>query len=228
VNLEPTGDSEFARVFRSTTAIAAFTDDDTAAGEGAAAPEITLGELDAIERTATIPGPKFVFAHVIPPHPPYVFAPDGSVHTERFRAGNAQGYLDQIRFVNNRIERIVDRLLAGPPERDPIIVIQADEGPLPRLNARFPLRWYEEPRGDVRVKFGILNAYHLPGEADAVYPTISPVNTFRVIFNRYFGANLDRLPDESFAVKETDGDIYTYVSLGDRVRGNPPPFVGAR
>jgi hypothetical protein len=45
----------------------------------------------------------------------------------------------------------------------------------------------------------ILNAYHLPGGGEAaLYPEISPANSFRVIFNRYFGTSLEMLPDESY------------------------------
>jgi len=45
----------------------------------------------------------------------------------------------------------------------------------------------------------ILNAYYLPdGGSEAIYPAISPVNTFRTIFNRYFGGNLPLLEDRSY------------------------------
>jgi hypothetical protein len=45
----------------------------------------------------------------------------------------------------------------------------------------------------------ILNAYYLPGvDPNLLYNTISPVNTFRIIFNQYFGAHYDLLPDTSY------------------------------
>ena len=47
-------------------------------------------------------------------------------------------------------------------------------------------------------KFLILNAYYLPGHSDIAYPTISPVNTFRLIFNTYFGTDYELLPDTSY------------------------------
>jgi hypothetical protein len=47
---------------------------------------------------------------------------------------------------------------------------------------------------------GILNAIYLPdGDARVLYPSISPVNTFRVVFNQYFGTDLELLPDRSYA-----------------------------
>ena len=62
----------------------------------------------------------------------------------------------------------------------PIIIIQGDHGHL----------------GD---RYSILNAYYLPGKgSQKVYPTISPVNTFRIIFDIYFGGSYGSLPDKSF------------------------------
>jgi hypothetical protein len=54
--------------------------------------------------------------------------------------------------------------------------------------------------GDVmKNKMSILNAYYLPGGGDeGLYPTISPVNTFRVVFNEYFGEQYGLLEDKSF------------------------------
>jgi hypothetical protein len=45
----------------------------------------------------------------------------------------------------------------------------------------------------------ILNAYYLPGaDPSALYANISPVNTFRVIFNQYFGGHYPMLADVSY------------------------------
>jgi len=47
-------------------------------------------------------------------------------------------------------------------------------------------------------RFWILNAYYLPGHNDELYSTISPVNTFRLIFDAYFGGKYDILPNISY------------------------------
>ena len=45
----------------------------------------------------------------------------------------------------------------------------------------------------------ILNAYYLPeGGAEGLYEGISPVNTFRVVLNQYFGEDLPLLEDISY------------------------------
>jgi hypothetical protein len=57
-------------------------------------------------------------------------------------------------------------------------------------------------------RFGILNAYYLPGiNKDILYPTISPVNSFRIVFNQYFGAKLPLLPDRSYLFQEENGKL---------------------
>ena len=44
----------------------------------------------------------------------------------------------------------------------------------------------------------ILNAYYLPGYDGDLYATISPVNSFRLVFNSYFGGEYDMLEDVSY------------------------------
>ena len=40
--------------------------------------EHTLYALNALDEIPELPGPKFVFAHLLMPHPPYVIDADGS------------------------------------------------------------------------------------------------------------------------------------------------------
>ena len=54
----------------------------------------------------------------------------------------------------------------------------------------------------------ILNAYYLPGHADALYPSISPVNSFRVALNEYFDASLPLLEDVNY--NSPAGEPYNY------------------
>ncbi len=72
----------------------------------------------------------------------------------------------------------------------PIIIIQGDHGFWTGTN------------------LPILNAYYLPGDAaDALYPTISPVNSFRLIFDHYFGTDLGLLEDASYLVKDIEQPV---------------------
>jgi hypothetical protein len=145
------------------------------------------------------PGPKFVFLHVLVPHPPYVFDRDGSFVTrdlERQRSF-AENYTNQTLAANAMIRRLVDGILHHSTS-PPVIIVQGDEGPYPPGTLRDTFDWRTATPTQLRVRSGILNAYHLPGADTAVlYPTISPVNSFRVVFNTYIGTNLSLLPDRT-------------------------------
>ena len=156
--------------------------------------ERTLFALDQMDELSHIEGPKFVFVHIIAPHPPYVFGPTGGpveasdVGTTRTEEG-AGHYRDQAIYISRRMQEIVPRIIAGSPT-PPVIVIQGDHGPTVASNARS--------------RMSILNAYFFPGVNASLYPTISPVNTFRVIFNTYFGQDLALLKDVSLHSDYTD------------------------
>ena len=228
VNLKPVETSELTRALYGSTALSPFLRGTGIANGDASETqrEATLGAFRALDRAMDVRGPKFVFAHFILPHPPYVFDRNGRYRPEQERDGNVTGYLEQLRFANAQIERIVGELLDRPADEQPIVVIQADEGPYPRLGTGFPSSWANEPAADVRVKYGILNAYHLPGPRSEFteYASISPVNTFRMIFNRYFGAEMSVLPDTSYATA-SNRDAYTLVPLPNLVGVTPAAFA---
>ncbi len=149
--------------------------------------ERTLFALEQLETIPDIPGPKFVFVHVVSPHPPYVFGPTGgpiAPAQEGITRAEQSGlyYRDQAMYISSRIMEIVPGIIANSTT-PPVIVIQGDHGPtLP---------------SHPRERMGILNAYFLPGVDANLYSTITPVNTFRVIFNVYFGQDLEYLDDVS-------------------------------
>jgi hypothetical protein len=159
-------------------------------------------QFDALERVRGEAGPKFVFAHLLMPHPPYVFDADGSFVAESPARGGPT-YATQLSYTNTRLKAILEPLLALPEAERPIIVIQADEGPYPKAFARDTIHydWSTASADELETKYGILNAMYLPGlEAGKTlpYPTISSVNTFRLVFDGYFDANVPLLPDRSF------------------------------
>jgi hypothetical protein len=185
----------------------------------------TLFEFRALERLADEPGPKFVFAHFLVPHPPYVFRSDGSyVSNEPIATPDErEGYLRQMEYVNARILSLVDRLLARPAADRPVIILQADEGPFPvRYDAdEWRFDWHGATTEELDEKFGILNAYHLPGvdpEEAGLYPSITPVNSFRVVLNAYFGTDLPLLEDRIFAHRSQQ-DFYDFFEVTDVLSG---------
>jgi len=140
--------------------------------------------LDTLPEIATIPGPKFTYAHLIVPHSPYVFLPDGTINPEvkNLEWTDEEGYINNIKFINSAIVPVIREIIQNS-EQPPIIVIQGDHGTAFLQDRRY----------------FILNAYHLPGKEDVEIPsTITPVNTFRLIFNLYFGTDFSYRDDVSF------------------------------
>jgi hypothetical protein len=140
---------------------------------------------------AKMSAPTFAYVHIISPHPPFVYGPDGE-NTNPADYWNEQGlytaetyqkgYVNQTIYLNKKMLEAVDTILAKS-ETPPIIIIQGDHGPW--LQPKFKRFW-------------ILNAYYLPGHKDKLYSTISPVNTFRLVFDAYFGGKYDMLKDVTY------------------------------
>jgi hypothetical protein len=176
----------------------------------------TLYAFERIEESADRAGPTFVFAHLLVPHPPYVFEPDGSVPSREVVARRSErtNYVRQLRWTNGRVLRAIDALMArGPGEPDPIIILQADEGPWPRTRSQKNFQWLEASPEEIQQKFGILNAVRLPGVDPSAFgfnDRTSPVNEFRIVFNAYFDAGLPLLPDVTYLSPDYD-NMYDFV-----------------
>jgi hypothetical protein len=90
-----------------------------------------------------------------------------------------------------------------PAGQEPVILLQADEGEFPIEFARdqVDFNWLTARPDQLQRKFGILNAWHLPGVDPAAvgfHDRITPVNAFRIVFNAYFDADLPLLPDTTY------------------------------
>jgi hypothetical protein len=147
--------------------------------------------FDSMDEVANMPGPQFSYVHLISPHPPFVFDAEGNPNyppdfwneqREYPYDDYQRGYLGQLTYLNTKVLDAVDTILAES-ETPPIIILQGDHG-----------AWMQ-PKDR---RMWIFNAYYLPGHEDELYPTISPVNTFRLIFNAYFGGDYEMLEDISY------------------------------
>ena len=147
--------------------------------------------FDSMDEVANLPGPQFSYIHLISPHPPFVFDAEGNPNyppdfwneqREYPYDDYRRGYIDQLTFLNTKVLDAIDTILAES-DTPPIIVIQGDHG-----------AWMQ-PKDR---RMWIFNAYYLPEHEDELYATITPVNTFRLIFNSYFGGNYEMLEDVSY------------------------------
>ncbi len=172
--------------------------------------ERVIYTLTHLARYADQEGDYFICAHVISPHSPYVFGLHGEARTgvDPFTLLSEQSsepwspnlYTDQVRYINTLVLPAIDQILENSDPK-PIIILQADHSS----------RAYSEREvsSDLRMKLllPIFNAYYLP-DADGsqlIYPTITPVNSFRAIFNHYFGTHLKMLEDTSYIMEIHEG-----------------------
>ena len=174
-----------------------------------------LAHFDSLGRMGSVPGPKFVFAHFLPPHHPYLFDRQGRVlrnanlsnqfEFQKRLWEEKESYIDQLVFVNQQILRAVDRILETSP-RPPIIIIQSDHGP----NLTKGLTEDEK----VRVRLANFAAYLLPGAPPDLIPgDTSPVNQFRILFSHYFGAELPPLTERHYT--SSYRQPYAFVEVSD-------------
>jgi len=161
--------------------------------------------LDALAGLRDEPGPKVVLSHILLPHPPLIFDRDGRFMSvaEENRLTPKERLDRQLDYTNSRIRAIVGGLLALPEATRPIIIVQADEGPETLAYNRTlatTFDWDDATDEDVEIKYGILNAWFVPGGEDlGLYQTQTAINTFPILFTRYFGLDYPLLPDRVYA-----------------------------
>lgn len=153
--------------------------------------------------------PVFVTAHLLAPHPPFVFKPDGSPYDpkEKFAVSDAndymervaepnnyrEGYSNNVQFVARGLLTMVDALLAKHKGRPPVIIIQGDHGP------KLGVSHKSLAGTDVSEGFPNLYAYYSPDGVGLQVPAgDSPVNTFRRLFTAMGAKGLSPLPAKSF------------------------------
>jgi hypothetical protein len=226
VNIEYGGTSEFSSVLYDTTVLRAlddFTRPVQGLGRRANHYRIVNFQFDTLHKLKDQPGPKVVFVHLLLPHPPYVFDRNGKFLTaERLAALRGEDlYVEQLLYTNKKIKELVQRLLSDTEESHPVVILQSDEG-MHGLKYGFEQRtpWINATDEELQLEFSILNAYYLPRvDEPGLYPQITPVNTFRLIFNYYFGTDLALLPDRSYQFTDFD-HLYRFFDVTKRVRAS--------
>ncbi len=186
--------------------------------------ERILRQLDSLAQVSTESGPKFVFAHIFAAHPPFVLRGDGSsieadrpyqlVDGDHFfgsREEYLSGYADQVGYINRRLLEIAHAILSNA-QRPAVIIFQGDHGPGSTLD------WSSAQGSCMWERASILNAYYLPEEYRAnLYPSITPVNTFRYIFREIFQADYPPLEDHVYYSKWLTP--YRLKDVGDQIAG---------
>jgi len=156
-----------------------------------------LFQLQAISNAIKAPKPVFIFAHILVPHNPFVFDEKGvfQSHNVQRRIDKKTLYINQVKYINGEILKLVDTLLAvsGPK---PVIIVQSDEGPpYAGTNECFE----KNTSTGLSVRTGILNAMYLPEvDTSGISRQITSVNTFRLVLKKYINENVRLLPDKVY------------------------------
>ncbi len=154
-------------------------------------------------------GPRFVVAHILAPHPPFVFKPDGENFRQALPFGfwdgshymsvggtpdmYRTGYVNQVQYLNSQLLQIVDTLISKAGSKKPVVIIEGDHG------SKLGLEQELIEKTDLREAFGNLMAFYVPDSVRSLlYPKITSFNTFRALVDGLFGEKLPMLPDRSF------------------------------
>jgi len=147
----------------------------------------------------------FVWSHLTLPHFPLIFGPNG----EPITPGTSlltmnhpeytddswdvkQQFVQQIQFTNKKSIEFIDKILEN--EKLSIIIIQSDHG------SAFGINLQDPTDDDVFQRLSNFNAIYFPDEKHREMLTYdrTNVNTFRIVFNTYFGSDYEMLEDRTY------------------------------
>lgn len=139
--------------------------------------------LSELEKIPDISGPKFVFTHIMVPHSPFIFNPDG---TYQHTTNSISGYRSNVEFIDNRLPVILQTIIEKS-DPQPIIIVMGDHGPATNKKVTREMR------------MATLNAYLVNERAKTqMYTSLTPVNAMRIILNAHFNTTYELLADVSY------------------------------
>ncbi len=139
--------------------------------------------------------PKFVYAHFYLPHPPFFYDENGNENDLAYimtdgSLKNKELFLSYLKYTNKTIEKIIDKIGISSDNKS-VIVVQSDHG----------FRDYTDGPTDTPWFFTNYSAFYFPDkDYSALYDTLSNVNTFPLLFNKYFNTKLPLKRDSSVFV----------------------------
>jgi hypothetical protein len=166
--------------------------------------DTTLALLERSTQATTVP--KFVYGHFMIPHDPYSFDRNGAIVSASSGmilspSEEAAAYWEQVQYANKLIKQVTE-IIKKSPKRNTIIIIEGDHG----------YKYYKDKFSTYT--FQNLNAIYFPDkDYSLLYDSISPVNTFRVVLNKYFKAGFPLLKDTSIFVTQKKEMINSAMQL---------------
>ncbi len=153
--------------------------------------------------------PVFVFMHVVSPHEPFVFGPNGEEVTYKDTIEpneEIKAYSDQVIYLTKILQQTIDKIIENS-DSPPIIIIQSDTGP--------SIGFADITKEEQHIgRMSIFNAYYFPNnEYNLLYNDITPVNSFRIVFDSQFQTNYGLLDDKIFF--STYEKLYSFIEITD-------------
>lgn len=168
--------------------------------------------------------PRFVFSHFLMPHEPNIFSSDCLPlnFDQMAKRESMKGYFDETECANFVMKQIVERVKRDAT-RPVVIIFQSDEGPyLPEEIYNIDNQLVPPTRVAYKNHAAIFNAIYMTqinNPQDQVdYKSIgftsdsSPVNTFRLVLNYYFGTNLPILENHTYYY-ENESQPYVFTNV---------------
>ena len=168
--------------------------------------QVTVCALDEFsEVSEQFDEPVFAWVHVMMPHPPWIFGPNGEHVTPgkpllitdnpEFRDSGwepKRQYIQQVQFANKKIVQVVENILEK--NSNTIIIIHGDHG------TAWDVNWFEPTKEDVYQRLRNFDAIYFPDEEkrDMLLDNRTLVNTFRTIFNAYYDSNYELLENKMY------------------------------
>jgi hypothetical protein len=194
-----------------------FVVEDTNEPLGIFAPERVMATFEEVEKIPEMEESTFAFVHIIKPHCPIIFDRDGNSLNDGAictRDVDEEAFFDQLHYINSQVLDVVDFILAESSV-PPIIILQADHG----TDLGYMVTSIRSDGTLNATYFEVMNAFYFPNNGDeALYPTIPTVNTFRVLFNQYFGGEYELLESRQYNIPNAilaDPDWLTFVLVED-------------
>jgi hypothetical protein len=172
-------------------------------------------QFDELAKVPARKEPTFTFVHFIT-HSPFVFHQDGRFVEEEASGVTEQGraqYLGQLLFLNQKLVTLIETIVRESTT-PPVMVIESDHGSRDTVGEEVTdVRHFSDEYLQRRLRN--FSAFYLPYGDAVLYSTITSVNTFRVIFNTFFGTHYEILPDRSFIT--LPGKHYDVIDVTNRV-----------
>ena len=152
--------------------------------------------FEKLENSAknTAAKPRFIYAHLMLPHPPYYYDSTGKLGElpDIYKASkelDPQHYKYSVQYANGKIKSLVNEI---QQKKNAAIIIMGDHGFRKVVNSP-----------DSALFFSNFNAVYFPDkDYHNLYDSVSNVNMFRIVLNKVLRTQFSLLPDSTILLEQ--------------------------